>query len=220
MYTSDLNLVVINRTVSRSPHAYREHLKNHICGFGIEKSKTGVCGSDHLKKYRERIVINNKRSYRCKLCGYVPKMSISSHINAHIHNQYICPQRIRAKANKNQSITGYEYGGHSKKVAPNHINQCKVDSNSKIKVQVKDKTNGTLIKDSKCSPFSNNKLQINDKLKKLIVEGSVGGETNYFCKRNNYKYYNNSYEKVVRHVKDKLISSERHQQKCSNVLVV
>jgi uncharacterized C2H2 Zn-finger protein len=56
--------------VFKNPNTYREHQKNHICGFGIfgygSKGVIGVCRNENLNRYRERVIIDSKKFYRCK----------------------------------------------------------------------------------------------------------------------------------------------------------
>lgn len=55
--------------VFKNPNTYREHQKNHICGFGIfgygSKGVIGACRNENLNRFRDRVVIEGKKFYRC-----------------------------------------------------------------------------------------------------------------------------------------------------------
>lgn len=103
--------------VFKNPHSYREHQKNHICGFGSfgygSKGVIGVCRNENLFKYRERIIIDGKKLYRCKVCFAVTPyftgcslllsplfltfdsvLHFLSGIKRHLHSAHICPFRM------------------------------------------------------------------------------------------------------------------------------
>jgi hypothetical protein len=113
--------------VFQSPHAWREHQKNHICGFGIdgnEKRKIdGICGNNNINKYREKILVNEKRIYRCKWtdCGVISKHHMS--MKRHIHNQHICPFRMKGKSSQKSLKPEPKFRNKTSKSTSSHFKQ-------------------------------------------------------------------------------------------------
>ncbi|XP_054152440.1 uncharacterized protein LOC128951216 [Oppia nitens] len=91
--------------VFKNPHSYREHQKNHICGFGSfgygSKGVIGVCRNENLFKYRERIIVKGKKYYRCKCCHAITKYFTG--MKRHIHSQHICPFRMNLHLTRHQT---------------------------------------------------------------------------------------------------------------------
>ncbi|CAG2161468.1 unnamed protein product [Oppiella nova] len=91
--------------VFKNPHSYREHQKNHICGFGSfgygSKGVIGVCRNENLFKYRERVIIKGKKYYRCKCCYAITKYFTG--MKRHIHSQHICPFRMNLHLTRHQT---------------------------------------------------------------------------------------------------------------------
>ena len=69
--------------VFKDPNTYREHQKNHICGFGLfgygSEGVLGVCRNENLNQYRDRRTINSVKVHRClyvvngSQCGWFTK---------------------------------------------------------------------------------------------------------------------------------------------------
>ncbi|XP_054153115.1 uncharacterized protein LOC128951855 [Oppia nitens] len=93
--------------VFKNPNTYREHQKNHICGFGIfgygSKGVIGVCRNENLNRYRERVIIDSKKFYRCKWedCNAITRyhMAMKRHLHGHV-----CPYRVNLKLKQNQQV--------------------------------------------------------------------------------------------------------------------
>lgn len=97
--------------VFKSPNTYREHLKNHICGFGLfgygSKNVLAECNNTNINKYRQKLSIRSKRFWRCVFevegseCGSISKyqMAIKRHIHAHI-----CPYRKNLRLLQNKRL--------------------------------------------------------------------------------------------------------------------
>jgi hypothetical protein len=91
--------------VYKSTHSWREHQKNHLCGFGWfgdGRKVKGVCNSENINTYREKILVDGKRVHRCKWPDCGVSFANRSGIKRHIHNQHICPFRLIANLNINQ----------------------------------------------------------------------------------------------------------------------
>jgi hypothetical protein len=91
--------------VYKSTHSWREHQKNHLCGFGWfgdGRKVEGVCNSENINKYREKILVDGKRVHRCKWSDCGVSFANRSGIKRHIHNQHICPFRLVANLNINR----------------------------------------------------------------------------------------------------------------------
>ena len=99
--------------VFKNPNTYREHLKNHICGFGLfgrgSDRVLDICSNNSINKYRQKLMICGKRFYRCifdmdgSQCGSITKyhMAMKRHIHSHI-----CPYRKNLKLLQNRKFIG------------------------------------------------------------------------------------------------------------------
>ncbi len=88
------------------PQSLAEHQKNHLCGFRIDvkryKYGTGVCSYHNIKKYYERVRLNeekrqiNQYSYKCLWSGCELRSPRTPAIQRHIHDRHVCPNRIKS----------------------------------------------------------------------------------------------------------------------------
>lgn len=81
--------------VFKRPESLVQHVKNHICGFGIDplrmKDPANICGVKNIKRHFNKIMDNDIQVFRCQVakCKFVTNNSGS--IRRHVHNQHICP---------------------------------------------------------------------------------------------------------------------------------
>lgn len=102
--------------VFKRPESLVQHVKNHICGFGIDnirmKDPNNKCGVKNIKKHFIRIMDNDIQVFKCQFdnCDFVTNNSGS--IRRHVHNQHICPHSNPANAsngnNHSTSTTSIE----------------------------------------------------------------------------------------------------------------
>ncbi len=81
--------------VFKRPESLVQHVKNHICGFGIDpvrmKDAANICGVKNIKRHFSKIMDNDIQVFMCQFarCQFVTNNSGS--IRRHVHNQHICP---------------------------------------------------------------------------------------------------------------------------------
>ena len=88
--------------VFKRPESLVQHVKNHICGFGIDpvrmKDPNNTCGVKNIKRHFNKIMDNDIHVFMCQFerCKFVTNNSGS--IRRHVHNQHICPHSSSAAA--------------------------------------------------------------------------------------------------------------------------
>jgi hypothetical protein len=73
--------------VFESPATLRQHELNHLCSFGIINGKNlnTICGNKSVNRYRNRVLINDKKLFVCVWNGCQFKTNSHNSIKRHVH---------------------------------------------------------------------------------------------------------------------------------------
>jgi hypothetical protein len=184
--------------VFKSPATLRQHELNHLCGFEIINGKNlnTICGNKSINRYRNRVLINDKKFFECLWNGCEFKTNSHYSIKSHIHNQHLCPNRVKQNGIIIRSI--------DQKPQINETNDEVIDrkpQNYEIteKSLVYKKYNSVYTKTTYESALK--QIEILTKIKSYFEIKIIDNEFSYCCKHNECKFKAKTLELIAIHLK-------------------